>query len=126
MKEPYYPPVSPVGAGIRAKCPRCGRGRLFSGFLTVAPSCANCRLDFGFSDSGDGPAVFIILIVGFVVAGAALIVEVAYQPAYWVHAILWLPLILVLTLFLLRPFKGILIALQYRNKAREGRLESGQ
>ena len=121
-RQPYQAPVSPVSAGLRSKCPRCGRGKLYSGFLRLAPSCSSCGLDYEFMDSGDGPAVFVILIVGFIVAGAALLVEVAYQPPYWVHAILWLPLVLVLALFMLRPLKSILIALQFRNKAREGRL----
>lgn len=97
---------------------------MFAGFLTTAPACRSCDLDFSFMDSGDGPAVFIILIVGFIVAGAALLVEVSYQPPYWVHGVLWLPLVVVLTLLLLRPFKGILVALQFKNKAQEGRLDN--
>ena len=109
-------------AGVLSRCPRCGTGKLFSGYLTVAPRCEVCKLDFGFADSGDGPAVFIILIAGFVVVAAALIVEVMYQPAYWVHAALWLPLTAILCLGLLRPFKATLIALQYRHKAAEGRI----
>ena len=122
-REPYYSPVSPVSAGIMGRCPRCGRGSLFSGFLTVAPACNSCGLDFGFLDSGDGPAVFIILILGFVVAGGALLLEVAYQPPYWVHGVIWVPVILILTLLLLRPFKGILLCLQFANKARQGELD---
>ena len=106
------------------RCPRCGRGRLFSGFLTIAPACNSCGLDYGFLDSGDGPAVFIILILGFVVAGGALLLEVAYQPPYWVHGVIWLPTILILTLMLLRPFKGVLLCLQYANKARQGELDT--
>jgi uncharacterized protein (DUF983 family) len=78
-------------------------------------------LDFGFTDSGDGPAVFIILLAGFVVTGLALFVEVSYQPPLWVHAALWLPLGLGLPLLLLRPFKATLVALQYRYRAAEGR-----
>jgi uncharacterized protein (DUF983 family) len=74
-------------------------------------------------DAGDGPAVFIILFAGFVVVGAALVVEVLYQPAYWIHALLWGPLILVVTLLPLRSMKGLLIALQFHHKASEGRLE---
>lgn len=120
--EAYYPPISPVSAGMRCRCPRCGRGRLFAGYLDTAPACEVCGLDFRFIDSGDGPAVFVILIVGFVVVGAALVVEVKYQPSMWVHALLWVPLILGLSLGMLRPLKATLIALQYTNKAREGRL----
>ena len=83
-----------------------------------------CGLDYGFADTGDGPAVFIVLVVGFIVVSAALAVEVLYQPPYWVHGALWLPLIVGLCLGLLRPFKATLLALQYRNKAREGRFVS--
>jgi uncharacterized protein (DUF983 family) len=114
--------VSPLMAGLTCKCPRCGKGALFQGFLTLRPSCANCNLDYAFIDAGDGPAVFIIMIAGFIVVGAALIVEVVYQPPFWVHAVLWLPLILVTTLLPLRPMKALLIALQYHHKAAEGRL----
>ncbi len=123
MDEPYYAPISPFSAGMRSKCPRCGRGKLFTGFLTTKDQCASCGLDFSFTDTGDGPAVFIILIVGFLVAGGALAVEISYHPPYWVHAVLWVPLILFLPLLLLRPFKAILIAIQYQHQAREGQLE---
>jgi len=113
----FYPRVSPLAAGLRARCPRCGEGRLFSGFLEVQPRCAACDLDFSQVDSGDGPAVFVILLVGFVVVALALWLELAYMPPIWLHLMLWIPLILVLSLGLLRPFKATLIALQYRNKA---------
>lgn len=113
---------SPGVAGLLGRCPRCGEGPLFSGYLTVAPSCRVCNLDYGFADSGDGPAVFIMLITGFIVVAAALVVEVLYQPPYWLHALLWTPLCIGLALLMLRPAKGLLIALQYRHKAQEGRL----
>jgi len=109
--------------GLAGKCPRCGGGRLFQGFLGLRPNCEHCGLEYGFADAGDGPAVFGILIGGFIVVFAALIVEFAYQPPYWVHAALWLPLVLIVTLGPLRPLKGVLIALQYHHKAAEGRLE---
>ena len=112
----------PIGRGIRGRCPRCGEGRLFKGFLSVRTACERCGLDYGFADAGDGPAVFAILFGGFVVVFAALITEVVYQPPYWVHAALWLPLVLIVTLGPLRPIKGLLIALQYHHKAAEGRL----
>ncbi len=114
--------ADPVKAGVLGRCPRCGGGKLFAGFLTVAPRCANCDLDYSFIDSGDGPAVFVILIVGFIVVGMALWVEVAYDPPLWVHFLLWLPLILGLALPLLRALKGLMIAMQYRHNASEGRL----
>ena len=117
-----YPPQNPIAVGLGGRCPRCGEGRLFAGFLNLAPRCSACGLDFSFADSGDGPAVFVILIVGFVVAGAALLTEIAYSPPIWVHMVLWLPLVLVLCLGTLRPLKGVLVALQYHHRAQEGRI----
>jgi uncharacterized protein (DUF983 family) len=113
---------STLWAGIAGRCPSCHRGKLFSGYLTLAPRCDACGLDYAFADSGDGPAVFVILVTGFIVTGLALIVEILYSPPYWLHAVLWLPLAIVLPLVLLRSFKGVLIALQFRNKAEEGKL----
>jgi uncharacterized protein (DUF983 family) len=83
--------------GIACKCPRCGKGKLFSGFLTLRPACEACEQDYAFIDAGDGPAVFIILIAGFIVVAAALIVEVKYQPPLWLHAALWIPLVIAVT-----------------------------
>lgn len=124
MEDRYrYPPLSPIRTGIACRCPRCGQGRLFDGFLTLTPRCRACGLDNSIFDPGDGPAVFIILVAGFVVVAGALITEIAWQPPIWVHLILWLPLGLVLPLLLLRPFKGVLIALQFRHKAQEGELD---
>lgn len=114
---------SPYAAGLNGRCPRCGEGRLFAGYLKVRPNCAACGLDYGFADSADGPAVFIMLIAGFAILGGALWLDIAYEPPVWVHLALWLPLALLLCLLLLRPMKGIAIALQYANKAEEGRLE---
>lgn len=119
----HFPPVDPAGAGLRGRCPRCGEGRLFSGFLSIAPRCGVCGLDNSFADSGDGPAVFVILLIGFVVCGLALWMEVSLDPPLWVHFLLWIPLIVVLALVALRLIKGVMIALQYRNKAAEGRLD---
>ncbi|MEP9370919.1 DUF983 domain-containing protein [Mesorhizobium sp. KR1-2] len=119
-----WPPVEPISAGLRGCCPRCGEGKLFSGFLTVAPRCGSCRLDYSFADAGDGPAVFVILIIGFIVVGLALWMEVSLNPPLWVHFLLWIPLTVVLSLTALRLIKGLLITLQYRNKAAEGRLEN--
>ncbi len=113
--------VSPILTGVLGRCPRCGEGRLFDGFISLDRSCSSCDLDYGFADSGDGPAVFIMLIVGFLVVGLAIYTEINYRPDYWVHAVLWLPSILILSAGFLRPLKGILICLQYSNDAREGR-----
>lgn len=108
--------------GLACKCPRCGEGKLYKGFLTLRPNCEACGLDYAFIDAGDGPAVFIIMIAGFIVVGSALIVEIKYQPPFWVHAALWGPLILATTLLPLRSMKALLIALQYHHKAAEGQL----
>jgi uncharacterized protein (DUF983 family) len=116
-------PLSPFVTGLRGRCPRCGQGRLFSGFVTVAPRCGVCDLDLGFADAGDGPAVFVSLVAGFVVLGAALAVEIAFEPPLWIYPIVFAPLALVVCVALLRPFKGFLIAAQYVNRAEQGRLE---
>ncbi|MCC2112476.1 MAG: DUF983 domain-containing protein [Hyphomicrobiales bacterium] len=121
-KTPFYPPLSPVSTGLAGRCPRCGEGRLFSGYLKPAERCEACGLDLNFADSGDGPAVFIILLLGFVIVGGALFVELTWQPALWVHALLWIPLTVIIAGALLRPLKGIMIAQQYVTAAEEGRL----
>jgi uncharacterized protein (DUF983 family) len=124
-KPPSAPPAAdPVMAGLKGRCPRCGKGRLFSGFLKLAPACPRCRLDYAFIDSGDGPTAFVILLVGFVVLGGALWLELTLAPPVWVHFVLWLPLTVLLSLPLLRMMKGVLVAMQYRHKAAEGRLET--
>ena len=108
--------------GLACKCPRCGKGKLYAGFLDLRPGCEACGLDYAFIDAGDGPAVFVIMIAGAIVVTAALITEVKYQPPFWVHAVLWLPLTLAVTLWPLRAIKSLLIALQFHHKAAEGRL----
>ncbi|GIK79572.1 MAG: DUF983 domain-containing protein [Pseudorhodoplanes sp.] len=115
---------SPLVAGLTCRCPNCGGGKLYQGFLSLKPRCERCGLDFNFADSGDGPAVFIILLAGFVVVFAALVVEFVYQPPFWLHAALWGPLILAVTLLPLRPLKSLMIALQFHHKAQEGRIET--
>jgi uncharacterized protein (DUF983 family) len=115
---------STIWSGMAGRCPSCHRGKLFAGYLAPALKCNSCSLDYSFADSGDGPAVFVILITGFVVTGLALATEILYAPPYWLHAALWGPLAIALPLILLRSFKGVLIALQFRHKAEEGKLAS--
>lgn len=112
---------SPFATGLACRCPRCGEGRLFAGYLKVLPRCESCGLDFAFADSGDGPAVFIILIVGIIIVGAAAAVEGLFHPPPFVHLLLWIPGTVILSLLLLRPFKATMIALQYRHRAEQGR-----
>lgn len=119
------PPVPVLSAGLCCRCPRCGEGRLFAHFVELAKACDHCGLDYRFADAGDGPAVFVIMVVGFLMVGAALAAEIVYEPPLWVHAVLWGPLALALALGVLRPLKALLIALQYKHKAEEGRLEAG-
>jgi uncharacterized protein (DUF983 family) len=111
-----------VVAALLGRCPRCGNGALFDGYLHIAARCTSCGLDYATFDAGDGPAVFVILIVGAIVAGSALVVEVKYSPPYWVHAVLWIPLILTLSFAMLRFMKSLLLVLQYKHQAGEGRL----
>ena len=123
MQEQFHEAPSPVAAGLLGRCPRCGQGKLFRGLVALRPVCTNCGLDYSFADSGDGPAVFVILIAGFLVLGLVLWIEFTYSPPFWVHLVVSLPLTLIICLGLLRPLKGILIALQYHHRAEQGRLE---
>lgn len=121
----HFSLLSTLKTGIFGKCPVCETGSMFNGFLATAPRCTNCGLDFEFGDAGDGPAVFIIMIVGFVVVGLVLWTEFTYEPPVWVHIILFFPLTLILSLGLLRPLKGVLLVLQYRNRAVQAELING-
>lgn len=107
---------SALSTGLRCRCPACGEGALFQGFLTVRSRCPVCGVDLSAQDSGDGPVAFIVLIVGAIVVTLALLTEVRYGPPVWLHLLLWLPLTLVLVLALMRPFKAVLIALQYKHR----------
>ena len=124
MAYDQYPPLSPTSTGMAGRCPRCGEGKMFKGFITVADKCDHCGLDYKFADAGDGPAIFVMLIAGFIIVGAALWLEVSYEPPMWVYFVIFLPLTLIVCLGMLRPLKGVLVALQYANKAEQGRLDS--
>lgn len=115
------PGVSPWSAGLKGRCPRCGEGRLFAGFLKLQDRCDSCGLRLSEYNAADGPAFFAMSIVGIFVGFAALFVEVAYSPPVWVHLLIWLPAIAVLSLLLLRPLKGIMVALTYRHRAFEAK-----
>lgn len=112
---------NPLLAGAAGRCPNCGKGHLFEGFLRVAPRCEACGYDLAKADSGDGPAVFVILIGGFVVAFGALFTELTFRPPIWLTLAIWLPMTLIVSLALLRPFKGMMLAAQFMNKASEAR-----
>ncbi|HVW94319.1 MAG TPA: DUF983 domain-containing protein [Devosia sp.] len=123
MTEVSYPPLSPFATGLACTCPRCGKGKLFAGFLALASKCNVCGLSYDFANSGDGPAVFVIFAVAPLVIVLAVIFEALVHPAPYVHLIIWLPVTVILCLALLRPFKATMIALQYRNSAEEGRVQ---
>ena len=111
--------AAPYIAGALGKCPNCGDGALFDGFLKVAPRCAACGFDLARADSGDGPAVFVIFIAGFIAAFGILFTEIFVRPPIWVEFVVWLPVAAILCLGLLRPLKGLMIAAQFANKASE-------
>jgi uncharacterized protein (DUF983 family) len=112
-----------LATGLRLRCPRCGQGRLFKGLLTVVERCPVCQLDLQAHDSGDGPAVFIIFILGFIVVPLALWVEFRFEPPFWVHLLLWPVLLLGGTIGLLRPLKAMMVAQQYRHRSTESDLD---
>ncbi len=115
MLNTYHGHVPLFSAGMRCRCPRCGEGRLFDGFLKVAGTCDVCGLKLAHEDAGDSPAVFVILIYGLVMAVLSAIVELNHKPPFWVHALIFVPLVLGGSALLLRPFKGMLVALQYKH-----------
>jgi uncharacterized protein (DUF983 family) len=112
---------APVAAALAGLCPRCGERTLFAGLLSFASKCRACGLDFASFNVGDGPAAFLILIVGAVLVAAAITVELAFEPPYWVHLV-WIPVGAALTIGGLRVGKAFLLAQEYRHSAREGRL----
>ena len=114
--------VSPMLAGLLARCPRCGKGPLFKNVLEIKDNCDKCGLSYRFIDTGDGPAVFAIFILGFLIVGLALYVEFTYEPPVWVHVVLWGAFTPLIALVLLRLLKAGLIALQFKHQAEEGRI----
>ena len=119
----YYPPVSPFSAGLAAKCPRCGQGDLFQGYLKLRASCPSCGLDYAKADSADGPAVFVIFIVGFLAVVLAIVARYVWYAPIWAAFLISGIGAIVMILGLLRPLKATLIALQFQHNAEEGRLE---
>jgi uncharacterized protein (DUF983 family) len=108
--------ASPLRTALACRCPRCGEGPLFDGLLTVRPACPSCGLDLSAQDAGDGPAVFVILVLGAVVVGLAIWVEVTFEPPLWLHALIWTPVVTAGAVSMLRPLKAFLVAMQYRHR----------
>ncbi|MDB5563061.1 MAG: hypothetical protein JWN11_2479 [Hyphomicrobiales bacterium] len=122
--ERYWPPLSPIQTGLRGRCPRCGQGHLFQGFLTVRKNCEVCGLDYSFADPADGPAFFVICFGCIPTVVLALWIQVTYEAPLWVHAFTTLPFLLLTCIPPLRPLKGWLVSSQFFYKAEEGRLAS--
>ena len=118
--------IHPVRAAARGCCPRCGSGRLYAGLLRFNERCPDCGLDVAGFNVGDGPAAFLTLIIGAIAVGLALWVELAFEPAWWVHVLLWTPLVIAGTVGSLRIGKALLLALEYRHQAAEGRLHESE
>jgi uncharacterized protein (DUF983 family) len=112
--------------GLKCRCPRCGQGRLFNGFLALAPRCEVCDLDFSFADPADGPAFFVMMTMAIPATAVGVWIELAYEPALWVHLLTTLPFLLLSCVPTIRLFKGMLVASQYFHKAEEGRFEIPQ
>ena len=124
MDHDLYNPPPPIVSGMRCKCPRCGEGRLFDGFLTLAKQCDRCGLDLSFADPADGPAFFVMSGVAVLVTAVFLWMELVLHPPIWVHLVTTFPLLLFGCLGALRPVKAWLVASQYFHKAEEGQWES--
>ena len=105
---------------MRGRCPRCGEGALFAGYLRVATVCPSCGLSFANFNTEDGPASLIILPLCFLTAGGSLLFEVMVQPPIWVDVVVWPTFIALAVGFSLRPVKAAMIAVQYRNREKSG------
>ena len=116
--------VSPIAAGLSCHCPECGEGPVFQTYLGLASACTVCGVSFEKADAGDGPAFFVMFLVGILVTPPVLIVQILFDPPAWVHLVIWAPVIIGLSLILLRPFKSLLFALQWKNNAEEAKWES--
>lgn len=118
------PRLSTLKTGLACRCPRCGKGPLYKGYLSLRESCPDCGLDYGFADPADGPAFFVMSGAGLVGMIFMMAFEFTVHPPIWVHAVVTLPLLVALCLGCLRPFKAWLVAEQYVHKAAEPTFES--
>ena len=109
-------PPHPFVAGLLCRCPKCGKAPLFAGLLAVRDQCEQCGLNLEARDPGDGPAFFVITILGVLVVALAVWVEFTFEPPLWVHAVLWIPFILIGSVLMLRVFKSLLVAYQYHHR----------
>ncbi len=122
MQSPANSATWILKVATRSRCPRCGKGKLFDGFLKLAPQCDACGLDYGFADPADGPAFFVMMAMAVPVTALGIWIELAFEPPLWVHLVTTVPFLLLTCIPPLRFLKGALVASQYVNKAEEGRL----
>jgi len=115
MSDPMRREVNLLAAAM-GRCPICGQGKLYKSYLKVAPECSHCHTDFQAADTGDGPVVFVILIVGFVVCFGFMVTALSHDWPLWVHMVIWLPLALILSLGLIPPLKALMVTAQLRNR----------
>ncbi|MEP3890214.1 MAG: DUF983 domain-containing protein [Hellea sp.] len=111
--------LPPVETGLRGKCPQCGEGTLFKGFLTFADRCEACHADFSIEDAGDGPTVFVIFIVGIFIVPMALGFSMVVDAPMWLTFVIWIPIIIIVSLYLLRLLRGVMFNLQWKHDALE-------
>ena len=129
MAEPALPPPDAptiLDAGLKGLCPKCGASTLFAGWVKFADRCSVCALDFQAFNVGDGPAAFLTMILGTIVVALAIALELTLHPPLWVHMLIWIPFTALSVIGSLRLAKGALMAAEYRNAAREGRIDSGR
>ena len=114
-----------MGAGLKGRCPYCLEGPLFDGYLKFARECPTCAADLQIEDAGDGPAVFVIFVASFLVIPLALAFQVKLNPPVWLTLLVWIPVVVIVCLLLLRPFRGLMFAMQVMNNAEQGKLDDG-
>ena len=125
MTDPGAAPIAeprPLDCGLHGQCPRCGAKTLFRSYIQFADRCSSCALDFASFNVGDGPAAFLTLVLGAIVVVLAITLELTLHPPLWLHMLIWTPFTALGVVLSLRVAKGWLIALEYRNAAREGRV----
>lgn len=116
MNEEYFPRQSSIATGLRCACPRCGRGPLYTGLLTFRDRCPACDFDYSRLNADDGAAFFVIVLFSALVIPFAAWFQAAVEPAVWVHFVIWIPIIVVGTVFLMRIVKAWLVAEQFKHK----------
>ena len=116
VSERYYPRRSSVATGLRCACPRCGRGKLYEGVLKIRDRCPACEFDYSRLNADDGAAFFVIVLFSALVIPLAAWFQAAVEPSAWVHFVIWIPIIVAGSVFLMRIFKAWLVAEQFRHK----------